>query len=245
MKRIYCVEVIGIVAFMLALPLVSSAKNRKSESKVGIGVKVSSLGAGVEAAVPVLEKLNVRGGFNYITYSHTFHQDGVQYAGHLNWQSGEASADWFPFGGFHVSPGLIFYNGNKVTANALVPGGQTFTLNGTTYTSDASNPITGTGKLSFTKVAPKITVGVGNLIPRSGRHWSILAEAGVSYQGSPNAALSFQGTACDQSVPPNCVNAATDPTVQANVAAEQTKINNKLSIFKFYPLVSVGFGFNF
>jgi hypothetical protein len=236
--------VIGIVAFMLALPLVSSAQKRKSESKIGIGIKVSSLGAGVEAAVPVFAKLNVRGGFNYLTYSQTFHQDGIPYVGKLNWQSGEASADWFPFGGFHVSPGLIFYNGNKVTATALVPGGQNFTLNGTQYQSSAADPLNGTGKLSFTKVAPKITVGVGNLIPRSGRHWSILAEVGVSYQGSPNAALAFQGSACDTSGV-NCVNAATDPTVQANITAEQNKINNKLSIFKFYPLVSVGFGFNF
>lgn len=30
------------------------------------------------------------------------------------------------------------------------------------------------------------------------------------------------------------MNAATDPTVQQNVTAEQTKINNKLSPFKYY-----------
>jgi hypothetical protein len=233
-----------MVALAFIFPLVSSAQNRSKESKVGVGIKVSTLGAGVEVAVPVFGKLNVRGGFNAISYSQTFHQDGIQYAGNLSWRSGEASVDWFPVRWVHLSPGLLMYNGNKVTATALVPGGQNFTLNGTQYQSSLSDPINGTGKLGFTKVAPKFTIGFGNLVPRSGHHWSILSEVGVAYQGTPNAALALQGTACDTSGL-NCVNAASDPTVQANVTAEQTKINNKLSLFKFYPLISVGFGFSF
>jgi hypothetical protein len=215
-KKIQLAEVLGFLAFTLIFPLASSAQKSHSEGKVGIGVKVSSLGAGVEVAVPVMHKLNVRAGGNFISYGHTFHKDGVQYAGNLNWRSGEASVDWFPFGGFHVSPGLLFYNGNKVTATASVPGGQSFTLNGTSYTSDATKPITGTGLVNFTKVAPKITLGFGNLIPRSGRHWSILGEVGVAYQGSPKAGLALQGRACNSGT---CVDAATDPTVQSNIAA--------------------------
>jgi len=245
-KKLRLVEVLSILAITLAFPLLASAQGRNKEGKVGFGVKVSSLGIGIEAAVPVLHKVNIRAGGNFISYGHTFNQDGVTYKGSLNWRSGEASLDWFPFWGFHVSPGVLFYNGNKITATASVPGGNTFTLNGTTYTSGNPttpiNPITGVGTVGFTKFDPKLTFGFGNLVPRSGRHWSILGEFGVAYQGSPKAALAFQGTACNSG---NCVNAATDPTVQANVAAEQTKLNHDMSFFKFYPIVSIGFGFNF
>lgn len=244
MRNIRFAQLFAVLSIAMIFPFAASARREKSTSKIGIGVKVSTLGVGVEAAVPVLHKLNIRAGGNFISYSQAFHKDGVTYNGSLSWRSGEASVDWFPFGGFHLSPGLLFYNGNKVTANALVPGGNTFTLSGTTYTSDPTNvnPINGAGQVTFTKVAPKFTVGFGNLVPRNGRHWSILGEFGIAYQGTPTATLALQGIACQGAT---CVNAGTDPTFQSNVAAEQTKINNSLSLFKFYPIISVGFGFNF
>lgn len=248
MRKIQLSVILVVLAAIPMLPPASLAQqpsNVNEQPKVGIGVKVSTLGAGVEVAVPLLRKLNVRGGFNAISYSHNFHQDGILYAGNLSWRSGEASVDWYPFGGpFHLSPGLLAYNGNKITANASVPGGQDFTLSGVTYMSGVSDPILGTGKLDFTKVAPTFRLGFGNLVPRSGRHWSIMGEVGVVYEGTPRTTLAFTGTACapDGSA---CVNAATDPTIQTNVQAEQSKINKDLSILKFYPILSLGVGFNF
>lgn len=41
------------------------------------------------------------------------------------------------------------------------------------------------------------------------------------------------------------VNAATDRRLQVHVLAEQTKINNKLWPFKYYPMISLGFGYWF
>jgi hypothetical protein len=244
-RKVASRNVLAVVALSLILPLNSSAQKIKREgSKVGIGVKISSLGAGVEAAIPVFGKLNFRGGFNALNYNHPFHKDGITYDGTLILRSGEASLDWFPFGAFHVSPGVLFYNGNKVTAATSVPGGQSLTLNGISYTSDPNNPFNGTGNVVVWRAAPKITVGFGNLIPRSGRRWSFLGEIGVAYQGAPRSTLAFAGNVCDPSGL-NCVNAATDSTVQANIAAEQTKIDHNISSLRFYPIVSVGFGFNF
>ena len=245
MRKIWSGEVIAIIVLLLWFPLNSAAQNgRREGSKVGIGVTLSSLGLGVEAAIPVFGKLNFRGGFNAYDYNHPFHQDGINYDGTFVLRSGEASLDWFPFGEFHVSPGLLFYNGNKVNATMQVPGGQSITLNGVAYTSDPSNPLNGTGNIVVWRAAPKITVGFGNLIPRSGRRWSFLAEIGLAYQGPPQATLAFQGNACDPSGS-NCVNAATNSTVQANIVAEQNKINDKIAPFRFYPIASVGVGFNF
>ena len=218
-----------------------------TSSKIGIAIKVSSLGVGFEVGTPLGNKFNVRGGFNFLNYNRTFSKDGIPYNGSLSWRSGEANLDWFPFGGFHLSPGLLFYDANKVNANVSVASGNTFTLNGTSYESGTPNPLSGTGSLGFNKVAPTFRVGIGNLIPRSGRHWSFLAEAGIAYQGTPRVALNFTGTVCS---PPNtsgptCVDASTNPTVQSNIQGEQTKINNELKLFKFYPLLSLGVGFNF
>jgi hypothetical protein len=213
--------------------------------KIGVGAKISLLGIGFEAATPLSRKLNLRGGFNFFNYDKGVTSDGIHYSGKLSFRSGELHLDFFPFGGgFHLSPGLLFYNGNKVTANASVPGGDTFTLNGTQYESDPTNPITGNGSLTFPKAAPSILVGFGNLLPRSGRHFSFNFEVGGEYQGSPKVALGLQGNACDTSGL-NCVDAATDPSVQTNIQGQEKKINHDLSPFKFFPQISLGFGINF
>jgi hypothetical protein len=121
----------------------------------------------MEAATPLAGRLNLRGGFNLFGYDRTFHKDGVTYAGQLQFRSAEAHVDWFPFGrSFHVSPGALIYNGNQVSANASVAGGQSFTLNSTSYLSDPADPVTGNGKISFAKGGPMLTVGFGNLVPR-------------------------------------------------------------------------------
>src|SRR5207253_10502802 len=136
--------------------------------------------------------------FNAFHYNHTFMKDGVTYKGALDLRSAQAVFDIFSFTqGFHLSPGVLLYNGNKVNANASVPGGQSFTLNGTTYVSDAANPIAGTGKLTFYKAAPMFLGGFGNLVPRSDRHLSVSCEVGAAYQAPPHAARAPTRSACD------------------------------------------------
>ena len=217
---------------------------RSEVGRIGVGLRLSTLGAGAEVGVALADKLNVRGGFNIFQYSRGFNHDGITYKGQLNLRSGEAHLDWYPLGHtFHLSPGLLVYNGNGATATANVPGGSTFTLGGTTYTSDPTNPIMGTGKLDFVKAAPTAMFGFGNLVPQN-RHFTYNFELGAVFQGSARTKLNLTGNACD-STGLNCVNAATDPTVQSNVVAEQTKINNKLSPFKYYPVISFGFGYRF
>jgi hypothetical protein len=224
-------------------PAPKGSKNDRS-SKVGIGVKFSTLGAGIEVATPLTYKLNLRGGFNIFRYSRAITNNGIVYDGNLHFQSAEAHLDWFPFGGFHVSPGLLFYNGNSVTATGAVPGGQTFTLGGTQYLSDPAVPVNGTGTLDFVKVAPSIMVGVGNLIPRNGRHYSFLFEVGAAYQGSARVVLNFAGNVCDPTGT-ICRSIASDSTVQANILSQQQKIRNDVNPYRFFPVVSGGVGFNF
>ena len=69
-----------------------------------------------------------------------------------------------------------------------------------------------------------VLLGFGNILPRSSRHFGISVEAGVVFEGSPNAKLNLAGTAYATATP-GCVNAATDPGAQANVQSEQTKLN--------------------
>jgi len=216
-------------------------------SSLGVGVKVGILGIGFEAAVPVAAHFNVRAGGNFFNYSDTLTTDGIHYDANLSFRSAEASLDWFPGrGGFHVSPGALLYNGNQITGNANVPAGQTFTLNNQTYTSGAAEPVTGTGSLTFTKAAPKLTIGWGSLVPRGERRFSFPFEVGFAYVGDPKFLLNLQGTACyTYEGTPYCDNVATDANIQANLAAEQKKIANDAAEARFFPILSQGFAVRF
>jgi hypothetical protein len=230
-----------------ANPPVAASKTVPSQDsgRFGVGVKGSLLGGGVEVAARVTHRTNARAGFNMFSYSRGFNKDGVAYNGQLSFKTFEAHYDIYPFAGrFHVSPGILAYIGDPITANAAVPGGQNFTLGGTSYFS-GTPPVTGNGKINFNRAAPMATIGWGNLIFRKEtKHFSVPFEIGVAFQGSPKATLNLAGDVCD-SPGVNCRSVASDPTVQSHIISEQTKLNNSMSFFKVYPIISVGFGYKF
>jgi hypothetical protein len=222
-----------------------AASSSQDSGRVGIGVKASTLGGGAEVAFRVTHRSNVRAGFNIVSYSRGFSKDGISYNGQLSFKTIEAHYDFFPFAGsFHVSPGVLAYIGDPIAGNASVPGGQSLTLGGTTFVSDTSMPVTGMGKIDFNQAAPVVTVGWGNLVPRSSKRFSIPFEVGVAFQGSPQTTLNLSGNVCDSSGV-NCRSVASDGFVQSQIQSEQRKINNSLSLFKVYPIISVGFGYKF
>ncbi|HEY1807416.1 MAG TPA: hypothetical protein VGG42_02585 [Acidobacteriaceae bacterium] len=216
-------------------------------STVAVGAKVGILGIGFEAATPLSMHLNLRAGASFFSYTDNLTSDGITYNANLQLRSSEASLDYFPWAkGFHISPGALLYDGNRISGRANVPGGQTFTLNDTTYTSSTTDPVNGSGGVTFNKAAPKLTVGWGNLVPRSGRHFSVPFEVGFAYVGDPKVALNLNGTACytSQGVP-YCADVATDPTIHANVVAQQQKLANDAAPARFFPILSTGFAYRF
>lgn len=219
----------------------------KDSGLMGAGVKVSTLGGGAEVAVRVTHRTNVRAGFNVITYGRGFDKDGITYKGQLNFKTFEAHYDIFLWAkSFHISGGVLAYATDPITATALVPGNQSFTLGGVPYYSDPANPTSAKGKIVFNRAAPTITFGFGNLVPRGeSKHFSIPVELGVAFQGSPKATLGLAGSVCDSAAGTNCRSVPSDPAVQANIASEQNKINNSMSFFKVYPIISLGLGYKF
>jgi hypothetical protein len=213
--------------------------------RIGIGLKASTLGAGIEAATAVTRRSNVRVGFNAFDYSAGFNKDGIRYNGKLKLRSVGVFYDQYLKGGFHVSPGVLVYDGNRVTADATAPGGQSFSLGSETYFSGKANPVGGTGTLGFDrKVAPALMFGFGNLLPRSQRHFSVTFDFGVIFQGAPKATLNLTGSACN-SQGNACLDIPSNPGIQANVQSQQIKLNDSLVPFKYYPVVSLGFGYKF
>src|SRR5947207_14465531 len=91
--------------------------------RFGVGVKAGTLGIGVQVGTALAQRINLRGGANFFNYNDSLTEDGVLYNGSLQLRSVEAKLDLFVLGGFRVTPGLLLYNDNKVTATASVPNG--------------------------------------------------------------------------------------------------------------------------
>lgn len=222
----------------------------KPLSRIAVSVGVSPLGPGLQLATNLNKHFNVRGTGDFFTYSTNFTTNGISASAKMNLASAGASVDIFPFGGgFRISPGAIFYNQNRLTANATVPGGSSFTLSGNTFYSDATDPIAGTAYLGLhtTKPAFTATAGWGNMIPQSGGHWSFPFELGAAFIGAPALTANLGGTVCLQ---PGqyCYPFATAPEAQiarTDLQSQIVKWNSDLSPLKTYPIVSFGIAYNF
>ncbi len=217
---------------------------RPAGSRFALGLKASTLGLGADAGLRLARRFNVRVGFNAFNYSRNLSSDGIAYNSSFRLRSVQALLDWFPFRpSFHVSAGVLAYNGNHMTANALVSNGQTLSAGDETVISNPANPITGRATSAVRVVAPVIAIGFGNFVA-STSHVGFSVDLGVVFQGAPHSTLTLRGSACDPSGE-FCADIAGDPNMQAEALAEKRTIDKELFFMKYYPFVSLSVGYRF
>ena len=232
-------------------PTVSSPSARMF-SKVALGAGISPLGIQLSMTTNLNPHLNVRTTGNLFSYSTDFTASGIAANAKLKMKSAGTALDIYPFHtGFRISPGLLFYNGNQLTADASVAGGQSFTLNDQTYYSSNAHPVTGTALLSLHTANPAftITTGWGNTVPRKG-HWSFPFEVGVALSGAPSLNVNLGGSACYDQAQKLCtdITSKTDPIalqIQGNLAAQVAKWTRDIEPLKTYPIASFGVAYSF
>ncbi len=218
-------------------------------SRLALGAGISVEGVNLEATTIVSRYFNVRATGDVFRYTdNNISSNGFNAAAKLNLASARASLDIYPFPkhGLRFSPGVMFYNQNALSGTVTVAGGQSFTLDGTSFTSSSSNPVTGTVNLGLNTQKPAftITTGWGNQISRKGGHLSFPVEVGIALIGSPGVNLALvSGQVCDSEG--DCQNVATDAQVQSALQAQIGKYNHDLDPLKTFPILSFGVAYNF
>jgi hypothetical protein len=234
-KRVSSVPTSRAPASVLVQPLVS---------RFALAFKTSSLGLGADLGMRIGRPLNLRVGFGLFDYGESLKHQGVPFHGDLELRSLQALVDWFPFAGsFHVSAGIAFNNSNRVTARSMPPPGQVQKVDNIVFISDPRNPITGTAKSTVAIAAPMILVGFGNLVPRN-RHFAYSFDVGVVYQGRPTSSFFLMGRVCDPTLT-ICSDLANDVGTQQEVKSAQRALDKSVSFLRFYPVISVEFGYRF
>ncbi len=209
---------------LLTFPVVAAADT-------SLGIRAGTLGAGVELSYALSQRAALRlnaDGYNR-TQSKT--QDNIAYDMKLKLQTVSLLGDWFPFANnFRISAGAML-NGNKFSLKGLPTGG-TYTINGRTY--NASDVGSFDAAVDFNKAAPYFGIGYGRPI-NSGL--SLIFDLGVMSQGSPKSKIDVT---CGPATPP-----ATCSNLQSDAAAEQSKLDESLHNFKYYPVISLGLAYTF
>lgn len=233
-----------------AMQTAAPASSFRPFSRFSFGGGVSPLGINMHVATNLNRRMNARITGNLLHLNiNDISSNGFEGDAHLVLSSAGASLDVFPFPrhGLRFSPGVLFYNTNAVNGTFTASPGTSFTLNDVTYYSSTANPVAGFGGINLHKQSPAFTLtsGWGNMIPRNDGHFSFPFEIGVAFIGSPDVALKLtSGQACDANGA-NCVNVATDPSVQANLATQINKYRGNLDPLKTYPILSFGVAYSF
>ena len=214
------------LAPLLVLPGVSSADT-------SLGLRAGTFGLGAELSYAVSQRLALRLGADGATRKTTVKQQDIDYDVDAKLRATSLLADFFPFANnFRISFGALV-NGNKITGVGTPTGG-TFTINGQPF--NATDVGTLSAELTFKKTVPYAGIGYGRPI-NSGL--SFIFDLGVVFQGAPTSTLT---ASCSPSAPPGSANCN---AIRSAVATEQATLDDNLSKFKYYPVLSLGLAYTF
>ncbi|WP_321325455.1 hypothetical protein [Thiomicrorhabdus sp.] len=225
MKKIIVSSVLGGMVAMS--PFASKASELNS---VGVGINYGLFaGPTLELTYPINNSWQVRGALSSgMDMSETATTD-IEYKVKTKNGINRLALDYHPFeNSFFLSAGYAVNNFN-VAADAQ-KNGSDITIGDTTY----SGNVTLNGTLDWNN-APSLSLGWGNS-PEKG--WGGLIELGAIFTGTTNVNIIGTGTLNGNDV-------STDPSIQAEIAKEEKKVQDKLSEYDFLPILQAGVTYRF
>lgn len=249
--------VLLVVCPALVAQTVPAAKGSSSGafSRLAFGGGMSSMGVNLQVATNINRHFNARGTGNFFNYTlSNINTNGFVLGGQLNFASAGASLDYYPFPshGLRISPGMLFFNNNQITASAVGASGSSISLNGQKYYSDNADPIAMNAALGLNthKQAFTLTTGWGNMIPHWGGHWSVPFEIGAAFTGAPSINVLLTGYGCTNPADASeggesCVNMATDENAQSDLNSQLSTWRKDLNVLQVYPIFSIGVAYAF
>jgi len=217
------------MATLIALALAFSGT---AHADFGIGVKAGTLGLGIEGRWSPLPWLDILAGANQYDYEHGGSQSGINYDGVLAMDTYYLTGNLrFPLSPFRVTAGA-FSNGNELQLVSQDTGGENFTIGGVEFSPDDVGSLQST--TSFEDMAPYFGVGFDfEIFGKVGLNFDF----GVLWQGDPIVTLDATGL---ETAPAN-VQLVLEPALEV----ERLALEDEISDYKAWPVVSLSFVYNF
>ena len=212
----------GKKAGLVALALLSAGV-ANADNDFGLGVKVGTLGIGLEASWKPLPYMDIRVGTSSYDYDNDGRYGSIDYDAVFALDQYYATANFhFPISPMRISAGIYSNSNEFMLVNDQLqdiggyPGGLIGTVTSTT-TFEGTAPYLGVG-FDFT-LAGKVGLNL---------------DLGVLWQGDPQVTLEVDGILND------------DTDFQQNVLEpERQALEDDMSDFKAWPVISLGFVYKF
>lgn len=221
------------IACALPVLLLVTATASAQETQFAIGPSIGTTGIGVNLNLSLSEALGLRVGYNQFDYDTDFDDTDVSYDAEFDKDSVSLLLDWHPAsGGFRVSAGAYSHADNAISVLATPDVGGTYTFNGSTYSADDVESISGSA--DFNKTTPYLGIGWGNLGNAQG--FNLMLDLGVQFQDSPDVVLGVNGC----SLP-----AAACARLENDLQVEVDELQEESEDFEFWPVVNLGVYYRF
>ena len=211
----------GLAVLALLLAGVANADNN-----FGLGVKVGTLGLGLEASWKPLPYMDIRIGTSSYDYENNGSYAGINYDSTIALDQLYATANFhFPISPMRITAG-IYSNGNEILL--LNDSGDALDIGGITYPGAGIGTLSST--TSFSDTAPYL--GIGFDFTLAGKV-GLNLDLGVLWQGEPEVTLEADGIL------------GLVPEFQDALEAERQALEDDMSDFKAWPVISLGFVYKF
>jgi hypothetical protein len=219
----------AVLAVSIALGTVAFSST--ADAQVAVGIRGSTLGAGVEVSIRPAVMLGLRATGNFLTFTREEEVEGIPYELEPRLRSGGVNADFYPFGrGLYLSGGLLL-NGNEASAEAII--GESITIGNRTYSNTEIQSLRGDLEWSRS-LAPFVGLGF-----ETGGRVGIAFEAGVVFSGTPTVRLSGTTTLTGPE------RQLFDEAVAQEEAEVRAWIDDNRRWTKYYPVAALGLRIRF
>lgn len=194
-----------------------------------VGVKAGTLGYGAEVSWRPIGWIDVRAGANFFDYDDSGSQAGVNYDATLALDTYYLTGNFrFPLSPFRMTLGAFSNNNEVRMVSRPMPA---YELGGTQgYLPSEVGTLQSVS--SFDSVSPYLGAGFDfTVIDRLG----LSLDFGVLWQGTPIVTLTADGALAQ----------IQDPGFLADLEAERMQLEDEVRDLKAYPVISMGFNFNF
>lgn len=218
MKNGLLKNVLRSAAAVAMLALVASPAAAQG---IGIAGHASTLGVGGDLGIALSPVVSVRARASFQPWEPSRVVDDIDVTATLSSRTYAAFVDLHPFAGsFHISGGLVQFSAPITVVGQPLSSVE---INGSMYEPDQVGRVEAIVRTK--ERAPYAGIGWG----KAAGSFGMMLDLGVVFQGEPQLEVTVDGPF------------SSDPVFQQNLNAEVAEVENDISGFKYYPVISLGF----
>ena len=195
-----------------------------------LGAKIGTTGLGLDLTFGISRWINLRGGFNYGSFTWSMDLDDVDYDMDVDMVGFPLLVDLHPFGNhFRISGGLYVQPGTQADIEATPSGN--VQIGSHTYPPDVVGTLS--GEIEADAVAPYLGIGFGNATAED-QLLTFMLDIGLIFQ-SYDASLTSDGAGMTAKL----------DTFREDIEKEESNLQKDVDDFSVYPVLTLGLAWHF